>query len=126
MDLDTPFEAVGKYLNNILGEKKLSSYVLPTRHKSYYLESLQVGGILHIAIDFTQSDVIKLMLTICGSLPESYDVLYCGPDTTAQDLELFTDRCCAFGKDREFYFLEINKLLYEQQEVIKPRAVCNI
>ena len=96
---------------------KIINYILPRRKRNIYSSSHDVGGILHIAMEFNQADVIKLLLTICECLPENYDVLYCGSHTTTQDLKLFTDRCCAFGNKRQFYFLEVNKLLYEQQEV---------
>jgi hypothetical protein len=90
--------------------------VLPKRQKGKQ-DRGEYGGILHIATDFSQSDTIKLMLRIGCCLPESYDVLYCQSETTTQDLQLFTERCCQFGHERQFYFLEINRLQYEQQEV---------
>jgi hypothetical protein len=93
----------------------VKGHVLPKRQ--YVKQDGEYGGILHIAIDFSQSDIMKLLLSIGHCLPESYDVLYCQSETTTQDLELFSKRCCQFGQERQFFFLEINKLHYGQQEV---------
>ena len=117
----TPFEVIGVFLEDLLKKDEISNHVLPKRVKQDH-KTLEVGGILHIAMEFTQSDIMKLLLTISKCLPENYDIFYCGPHTTTQDLNLFIDRCREFGcssssKWREFYFLEINKLLYEHQEV---------
>ena len=117
----TPFEAVGIFLENLLINSEISNCVLPKRVKQDH-KTLEVGGILHIAMEFTQSDIMKLLLSISECVPEYYDILYCGPHMTTQDLNLFIERCREFGrcsssKWREFYFLEINKLLYEHQEV---------
>ena len=124
MNSPTPFEAVGVFLENLLTKSIISNHVLPKRVKRNH-KTLEVGGILHIAMEFTQSDIMKLLLTICECVPENYDIFFCGPHTTTQDLNLFINRCREFGccssssssKWREFYFLEINKLLYEHQEV---------
>lgn len=105
----------------------VKEHVLPRRVHRQKQEYGDYGGILHIAIGFSQSDIMKLMLSIGCCLPESYDVLYCKTETTTQDLELFTERCCHFGSKRQFYFLEINKLQYEQQEVctyVAPLVFC--
>jgi hypothetical protein len=90
--------------------------VLPKRQEKKQ-DCWEYGGILHIAKGFSQSNIMKLMLSIGNCLPEYYDVLYCQSTTTTQDLKMFAKRCCEFGIERQFYFLEINKLHYEQQEV---------
>lgn len=115
---DIPIESVGMFLKKLLEKEEIKQYVLPMRAivSSQSLSS-DFGGIIHAAIGFSHSQLIKLLINTCKYLPENYDILYCGPLTTAQEIKSFMKRCSAFNEDRVYYILDVSNLNYDQQEV---------
>ena len=115
---ETSFEVVGKFFDILLEDETLQKSALPLRPKFVSQKKIKdFGGVLHLASGFLHCHIIQLMVSICKNLPEFYDVLYCTSHITGQDLQLFIQRCQKFGRKRQFFLLEVNKLRYELQEV---------
>ena len=125
----SPMEVVGSFLSNVFqhynGE---SPHSLPKRYRddlSQFSSSQatplsphheeEFVNILHIALDFTHSELVGLVLKIYGGPPEPFEMLHCKSSTTEEEVKLFMKR--VHHHPRQYLVLEINHLPVQQQEV---------
>ena len=127
-DNASPMKVVGSFLSNMFhifnGE---SSHSLPKRYRddlsqfsssqttplSPYEEELV--NVLHIALGFTHSELVGLVLRIYGGPPEPFEILHCKSSTTEEDVKLFMKR--VNRHPRQYLVLEVNHLSFQLQEV---------
>jgi len=120
----TSLKIVGRFLDDLLGNKEIKSYAFPKRPckfpslSEYHYHS---PFILHAALGFSQIQLIKLILTICHGFPEFYQVFNCHAMATVQNLHLFLDR--AEHHQSTYILIGVNKLPYHLQEV-SQKGIC--
>jgi len=57
---------------------------------------MQFQEIVHYAPDYTNEQLLRLMIEIYDGIPESYEVFHCSEDSTEEDLRLFLHRAYTF------------------------------
>lgn len=70
---------------------------------------------LHHAPKYRQSQLIRLIVSIYGGVPESFEVFHCRSSSTKEELSLFLERI--ERKPLRYLILEVNKLPFGLQEV---------
>ena len=78
---------------------------------------------LHYAPGYTQSQLLRLVTEIYDGVPESFEVFYCHPLTTQEELKMFMER--VKYHPLPYLVLQVNKLPFNLQEVCKMyHSVC--
>ena len=78
---------------------------------------------LHYAPRYTQSQLLRLIAEIYDGVPESFEVFYCHPLTTQEELKMFMERI--EYHPLPYLLLQVNKLPFNLQEVCKMHhSVC--
>ena len=78
---------------------------------------------LHYAPGYTQSQLLRLITEIYDGVPESFEVFYCHPLTTQEELKMFMER--VKYHPLPYLILQVNKLPFNLQEVCKMyQSVC--
>ena len=72
---------------------------------------------LHIGLEFSQTQLVLLILQMYNGLPEAFEVLHCTPHTTEQDIQLFMRRIKITEYSRRYLVLEVDVLPFHLQEV---------
>ena len=120
-------EAVGSFLTNLFQVLNREIFCpLPKRYDDDLAEfshsptlspypELTFVDVLHSALDFTQGELIGLVLRIYGGPPEPFELLHCDNYTTEDDVKLFIKRVCQHP--RRYLVLEVNQLPFQLQEV---------
>ena len=112
-----------KIVGGFLGDL-LQNHTLPRRNTKVLQSpsyATQFPGVsdanqfLHHAPKYTQSQLVRLIVTICGGVPESFEVFRCRYSSTKEELSLFLER--VEKKPLRYLILEINKLPFGLQEV---------
>lgn len=121
-DEDTPMHVVGAFLSALYGNFELSTHSLTLkrcRTPSMASKALsnQSTHILHSCQGFSQSQLIRLIISVYGGVPEPFEVLHCQPTTTEEELRLFLSPKRATKRPFQYLILEVNKLSYQLQEV---------
>ena len=125
----SPMEVVGSFLSNVFQIfNRGSLHSLPKRYRddlSQFSSSQttplspqheeELLNVLHIALDFTHSELVGLVLRIYGGPPEPFEILHCKSSTTEEDVKLFMKR--VHQHPRQYLVLEINHLPFQLQEV---------
>ena len=112
-------EIVGGFLGHLLQNHTLprrSTKVL--RRPSYATQFPGVSDanqFLHHAPKYTQSQLVRLIVSIYGGVPESFEVFHCCSTSTKEELSLFLER--VERKPLRYLILEVNKLPFGLQEV---------
>jgi len=111
---------VGQFLG-----KLFANHTLPKRSEAPQLFKARSLTALSLSQDFTQllyycpnysqGDLIRVVLGICQGVPEAYEVFRCHPSTTEGELSLFLKR--AARHSLRSIVLEVNKLPFKLQEV---------
>ena len=104
-----PTEIVGSFLNTLFQFPGLQLPLPPSHHISTY------HAVLHQCHKFSPKQLIVYLASINEQLPKSYDIFRCHSDTTESDIKLMFRRIEFFP--RYYYFLEVNTLPSELQEV---------
>ena len=112
----TPMHVVGFFLAELFKNLDLSNHSLKRRRPSV-ISSSQSTHILHSCSGFTQSQLIRLIISIYGGVPEAFEVFHCRSTTTEEDLRLFLNPKRATKHPFQYLILEVNKLSYQLQEV---------
>ena len=114
---NTPMHVVGAFLSELFFD--LSSHSLKRRRTGSQVArmSSQSTHILHSCHGFSQSQLIRLIISIFGGVPESFEVFHCRHTTTEEEIRLFLNPKRATKRPFQFLMLEINKLSYQLQEV---------
>ena len=125
----SPMEVVGSFLSNVFQlYNRESPHSLPKRYRddlSQFSSSQMTPlspqheeefvNVLHIALDFTHSELVGLVLRIYGGPPEPFEILHCKSSTTEEDVKLFMKR--VHRHPRQYLVLEVNHLPFQLQEV---------
>ena len=126
----SPMEVVGSFLSHVFQIifNRESPHPLPKRYRddlSQFSSSPtaplspqheeEFVNVLHIAPDFTHSDLVGLVLRIYGGPPEPFEILHCKSSTTEEDVKLFMKR--VHRHPRQYLVLEVNHLPFQLQEV---------
>ena len=120
---DTPMHIVGAFLSALYENFELSTHSLTLkrcRTPSMASKALsnQSTHILHSCQGFSQSQLIRLIISVYGGVPEPFEVLHCQPSTTEEELRLFLSPKRVTKTPFQYLILEVNKLPYQLQEVI--------
>ena len=113
---------VGRFLavlfgNHSLPQRRGSGFGLP-RPRSISrisLSSESVVQMLHYCPNYSQAELIQLIVSIYDGVPESFEVFRCRPSSTEEELSLFLKR--AAKHPLQFLLLEVNRLPFKLQEV---------
>ena len=115
-------ETVGGFLARLLQNHKLPRRIWKTVNKSGSLSSItQLSGtssanhFLHHAPKYSQSQLICLIVSIYGGIPESFEVFHCCSTSTKEELSLFLER--VEKQPLRYLLLEVDRLPYRLQEV---------
>jgi len=124
----SPMEVVGSFLRNMFQTfNRKSPHSLPKRYRDdlSQVSSSQTTplspqckefvNVLHIAHDFTHSELVGLVLKIYSGPPEPFEILHCKSSTTEEDVKLFMKR--VHRHPRRYLVLEVNHLPFQLQEV---------
>ena len=117
---NTPMHVVGSFLAALFQNFELSTYTLKHRRPSSVLSrspSSQSAHILHSCQGFTQSQLLRLIISIYGGVPEVFEVFHCRHNTTEEELRLFLNPKRATKRPFQYLILEVNRLPYQLQEV---------
>ena len=119
---DTPMHVVGAFLSALYDNFELSTHSLTLkrcRTPSMASKALsnQSTHILHSCQGFSQSQLIRLIISVYGGVPEPFEVLHCQPSTTEEELRLFLSPKRATKRPFQYLILEVNNLPYQLQEV---------
>ncbi len=68
-------------------------------------------------LGFTQSQLLRLIISIYGGVPEAFEVYHCRSTSTEEELRLFMNPKRATKRPFQYLILEVNKLPYRLQEV---------
>lgn len=120
-----PMNVVGSFLNSLFQVlNREASHSLPMRYSHDFSQptSSQTFSpqpeekfVLHSALNFTQGELIGLVLRIYGGPPEPFEVLHCNNFTTEEEVKLFMKRI--YHHPRQYLVLEFNHLPFQLQEV---------
>ena len=114
-------DVAGSFLEELFKQQCINSCLLPTCYErdsdsnfTHCVNSKAVN-ILHCAPNYSQSQLIRLVLGIYGGPPSAFEFLHCKPSTTEQELKLFMER--VVQHPRQYLVLEVNHLPHQLQEV---------
>ena len=106
-----PTEIVGSFLDALFQFPGLQLPLPPPQHISTYHNH----AVLHQCLKFSPKQLMVYLASINEQLPKSYEIFRCHSDITESDIRLMFQRIEFFP--RHYYFLEVNKLPSELQEV---------
>ena len=107
----SPTGIVGSFLEKIF---QLPELQLPTPPRSSTFRS---HAVLHQCHKFSPKQLIVYLVSINKQIPKPYEILRCHSGTSESDVKLFFQRMEFFP--RHYYFLEVNLLPTNLQEVLK-------
>ena len=111
-------EVVGGFLHNVLENETLPRRCRNFDHDNHTAKLQGVGStkqILHHAPNYRQSQLVRLIISICNGIPESFEVFHCRSSSTKEELRLFLDRINKHPL--RYLLLEVNILPVMLQEV---------
>ena len=112
-------ETVGGFLGILLENhsipRRTEGAVSSFESGTYPLEMSSAQQFLHHAPNYEQLQLVRLIVSICDGVPESFEVFHCHSSSTQEELSLFLER---MGKaPLKYILLEVNKLPFTLQEV---------
>ena len=116
---DTPMHTVGAFLSSLFKNFELSSHSLKRRRPSVPSRTnpSQSTHILHSCKGYSQGQLLRLIISIYGGVPEAFEVFHCRATTTEEELRLFLNPRRATKRPFQYLILEVNRLPYQLQEV---------
>ena len=119
--LSDPVECMntlGTCLTSLMSLEDIKVYQQPDRVLLRNTNISSIGFRLHSARHCSYSNLIALIINLKDGVPQSYDILRCGPQITRYDLIKFFRRAKLPSRQHKPSFvLEVNKLTYSVQEV---------
>ena len=98
---------VGEFLEVVFNNQSLL--------KRCFSQPCCVSQLLHYCPGYSQAQLIRLVVSIYGGVPETFEVFRCHPSSTKEELSLFLKRMV---KHRlQYLILEVNRLPFILQEV---------
>ena len=73
--------------------------------------------LLYTHTGFSQSQLLRLVISIYGGVPEAFEVYHCRATSTEEEIRLFMNPKRATKRPFQYLILEVNKLPYRLQEV---------
>ena len=73
--------------------------------------------LLYTHTGFSQSQLLRLVISIYGGVPEAFEVYHCRSTSTEEEIRLFMNPKRATKRPFQYLILEVNKLPYRLQEV---------
>ena len=114
-----PMHVVGEFLkmvfNNHSLPKRCGKGLSQPQSISQHSFSLKPTQLLHYCPGYSQTQLIQLIVSIYGGVPEAFEVFHCHPSSTEEDFNLFLKRVAKHP--REYLILEVNRLPFKLQEV---------
>lgn len=116
---NSPMEDVGKFLGVVLNKHFLSKHCDEGLFQpcSFSRLSSQPAQLLLYCPGHSQSELIRLIVSIYNGVPKSYEVFHCHPLSTEEDLDLFLKRVAKHPL--QYLILEVNLLPFKLQEVCR-------
>ena len=119
--IPSPMHAVSMFLSALL-----QNHTLPMRNSAVvdHEESQSIprmsfapvpSHVLHSCPDFTQKELVALILNIFGGVPEAFQIFHCQASATLEELDLFLQRTMKFPI--KHLILEVSELPFHLQEV---------
>ena len=112
-------EIVGKFLGDLLQNHTLPQHstqaIQQPSSATQFCDPPYTNQFLHHAPKYGQSQLVRLIVSIYGGLPESFEVFHCQASSTKEELALFLER--VERKPLRYLILEVNKLPFRLQEV---------
>ena len=110
-------EAVGGFLGELLHNHKLPRRSSKGMQRPRSVSQLPgTNQSLHYAPKYSQAELVRLIVSIYGGVPESFEVFHCRPTSTEEELSLFLERVAK--QPLRYLVLEVNKLPFRLQEVL--------
>ena len=116
-------EIVGGFLGDLLQNHtppRRSTKVIRRPSATQFPGTSDANQFLHHAPKYRQSQLVRLIVSIYGGVPESFEVFHCRASSSKEELSLFLER--VEKKPLRYLILEVNKLPFRLQEV---RERCN-
>ena len=120
----TPMHVVGTFLDMVFSKHSLPNRCGMGLSQYYPLSqpsSLAPTQMLHYCPGYTQAQLIQLIVTIYGGVPEAFEVFRCHPSSTKEELSLFLKRLAKHPL--QYLILGVNLLPFKLQEVCMYHAV---
>ena len=111
-------EVVGRFLGDLLQNHTFPQHSTPAVQRPsaiHFCDSSYTNQFLHHAPKYSQSQLVRLIFSIYGGLPKSFEVFHCQASSTKEELGLFLER--VERKPLRYLILEVNKLPFRLQEV---------
>ena len=111
-------EIVGGFLGDLLQNHtppRRSTKVIRRPSATQFPGTSDANQFLHHAPKYRQSQLVRLIVSIYGGVPESFEVFHCRASSTKEELGLFLER--VEKKPLRYLILEVNKLPFRLQEV---------
>ena len=118
---EAPMHVVGQFLASLFGNHSLpqqrgTKFGLPSPCSvSRMSPSSESAQMLHYCPNYTQAELIQLIVSIYNGVPESLEVFRCRPSSTAEELSLFLKRVAKLPL--QYLMLDVNHLPFKLQEV---------
>ena len=109
-------EIVGGFLGDLLHHSALPQRSIkvfrPVKGSTHFTDGSQF---LHCAPNYKQSQLVRLIISICDGVPESFEVFRCQTSTSQEQLGLFLER--VEKQPLRYLIMEVNELPFTLQEV---------
>ena len=121
-------EIAGGFLGDLLQNHPLprrsTKVVRRVNSATQFPGTSDANQFLHHAPKYSQSQLLRLIVSIYGGVPESFEVFRCRASTTQEELSLFLER--VERRPLRYLILEVNKLPFRLQEVSCWGCGCQI
>lgn len=119
--LSTYMHVVGTFLSELFKTIGVSAQS-PSRRRpagsaSSHTTLPQSTHVLHSCCGFSQNQLVRLIISIYGGIPEPFEVFRCHSTTTEEELRLFLNPKRPTRHPFQYLMLEVNNLQYQLQEV---------
>ena len=112
-------EVVGRFLDDLMENHALPRRSIKVaqhlRSATQFPGACDTNQFLHHAPKYTQSQLVRLIVSIYSGVPESFEVFHCQSSSTKEEISLFLKR--VERKLLRSLILEVNKLSFGLQEV---------
>ena len=121
----TPMLTISMFLSALLLNHSLPTRIKPMTSVAGRMSiSPECSQVLHSCPGFTQNELIPMILSIFGGVPEPFQIFRCQSSSTQEELDLFLQRAAEFPITH--LILEVNKLPFQLQEVSLRDVTCGL
>ena len=116
---------VGEFLGMVFKNHSLPKHRGEIFTRSHSISRLPLSPkptqLLHYCPGYSQAQLICLIISIYGGVPEPFEVFRCHPMSTEEELSLFLKRVTKH--QLQYLILEVNRLPFKLQEVCMYHAM---